>query len=112
HYLEEADALADRIVVVNHGRVIAEGSPAEIKARAALVRIRCSTHLSIAQVESLAAVKAVRADGARLEITTVSPEEVLREMLWQDPELTDLEVTGARLEDAFVELTREEEIAA
>ncbi|HET7569333.1 MAG TPA: ABC transporter ATP-binding protein, partial [Gammaproteobacteria bacterium] len=46
HYLEEADALADRIVVVNHGRVIAEGSPAEIKARAALVRIRCSTHLS------------------------------------------------------------------
>jgi ABC-2 type transport system ATP-binding protein len=35
HYLEEADALADRIVVLNHGRIVAEGTPAEVKARTA-----------------------------------------------------------------------------
>lgn len=112
HYLEEADALADRIVVMNHGRLIADGSPAEIKSRAALKRIRCITQLSLDAVAALPGVQSVQADGPRLDIAVASPEQVLRELLRQDLELADLEVTGARLEDAFVELTRNEEKAA
>ena len=48
HYLEEADALADRIAVINQGEIIAEGTPAEIKAQTSGKRIRCITALSLA----------------------------------------------------------------
>ncbi|HET6655030.1 MAG TPA: ABC transporter ATP-binding protein [Gammaproteobacteria bacterium] len=112
HYLEEADALADRIVVMNHGRVIADGTPAHIKSRAALKRIRCITRLSADIIAALPGVQSAQVDGGRLDIATAHPEAVLRELLWQDPELSDLEVIGARLEDAFVELTRDHEEAA
>ncbi|HET7370061.1 MAG TPA: ABC transporter ATP-binding protein [Gammaproteobacteria bacterium] len=112
HYLEEADALADRIVVINGGQVVAEGKPADIKSRVALRRIRCVTELKADIVGRLPEVQSVSADGARLEITTAHPEQVLRELLWQDPTLRELEVTGARLEDAFVALTQEQEKAA
>ena len=47
HYLEEADALADRIAVINHGEIIAEGTPAQIKAQTTGKRIRCMTALSL-----------------------------------------------------------------
>ena len=43
HYLEEADALADRIAVINQGEIIAQGSPTEIKAQTSGKRIRCVT---------------------------------------------------------------------
>ncbi|HET8552126.1 MAG TPA: ABC transporter ATP-binding protein [Gammaproteobacteria bacterium] len=112
HYLEEADALADRIAVMNRGRVVAEGTPTEIKSRVALRRIRCVTELDGNIIAALPDVHSVQADGSRLEIATARPEQVLRELLWQDPSLSELEVSGARLEDAFLELTREEEKAA
>ncbi|HET7588173.1 MAG TPA: ABC transporter ATP-binding protein [Gammaproteobacteria bacterium] len=112
HYLEEADALADRVVVLNRGRVIAEGAPAAIKSRVALRRIRCVTRVKAESVGQLPDVQSVVSDGSRLDIATARPESVLRELLWQDPALSDLEVTGARLEDAFMALTREQEKAA
>ncbi|MGH8127821.1 MAG: ATP-binding cassette domain-containing protein [Gammaproteobacteria bacterium] len=107
HYLEEADALADRIVVVNRGRVVAEGSPEEIKSTVAQRRIRCVTRLAPTQVEELSGVTTVKRDGTRLEITAAQPEAVVFELLKQDPTLHDLEVTGARLEDAFLALTED-----
>ena len=50
HYLQEADALADRIVVIHQGSIIAEGTPDEIKARTAGRQIRCVTTLPVASV--------------------------------------------------------------
>ena len=47
HYLEEADALADRIAVIHQGEIIAEGTPAEIKSQTSGKRIRCVTALSV-----------------------------------------------------------------
>lgn len=107
HYLEEADALADRIVVVDHGRVVVSGTPAEIKAGSAGRRIRCVTRLSAERVAGMAGVKEVARHGAALEILAVRAEPVLRELLLLDPELSDLEVTGAGLEQAFLALTRQ-----
>lgn len=107
HYLEEADALADRIVVVNRGRIVAAGSPAEIKNTVAQRRIRCVTRLTREQVQALPGVTAVKRDGARLEITASQPESVVLELLKRDDALHDLEVTGARLEEAFLALTEE-----
>lgn len=105
HYIEEADALADRIVVINRGRVIAKGTPAEIKRSVAQRHIRCMTKLKIAQVKMLPDVTSVNQDGERLDIVAARPESLLFEMLKRDPALHDLEVTGAKLEEAFLALT-------
>ncbi|MGH8273603.1 MAG: ABC transporter ATP-binding protein, partial [Gammaproteobacteria bacterium] len=84
HYLEEADALADRIVVVNRGRVVAEGSPDEIKNTVAQRRIRCVTRIAQAQVQALPGVTAVKRDGTRLEIAAAQPEAVVFALLKLD----------------------------
>ena len=105
HYLEEADALADRIVVVNHGRVVADGAPHEVKALTAARRIRCVTSLGDARLAAMAGVQSVRRDGAAVELLTSDAEGVVRALLAADPALGGLEVSGAGLEDAFLTLT-------
>jgi ABC-2 type transport system ATP-binding protein len=107
HYLEEADALADRIVVVNQGEVIAAGSPAEIKSRAAGRRIRCVTALTPDAVARFPGVSSVARHGAALEILTARAEPVVQALLRDDPSLSDLEVGGVGLEQAFLTLTRQ-----
>ena len=106
HYLEEADALADRIAVIHEGRVVAEGTPAEIKSRAADRRVRCITSINADEVAALPGVARVEVNGQHLEVLTTQPEELLRTLLALDPDLRDLHVTGARLEDAFLTLVR------
>jgi ABC-2 type transport system ATP-binding protein len=105
HYLEEADALADRVVVINRGEIIAEGTPAEIKASTAGRRIRCVTSLDIETVRSLPGVIEVRTDRAGLEIRAGSAEPILRELLMRDAGISNIEVTSAGLEEAFLALT-------
>jgi ABC-2 type transport system ATP-binding protein len=107
HYLEEADALADRVVVINRGEIIAEGTPAEIKASTAGRRIRCVSSLDIETVRSLPGVNDVRRDRGALEIRAASAEPILRELLVRDTELSGVEVTSAGLEEAFLALTLE-----
>ena len=105
HYLEEADALADRVVVIDHGAIVAEGTSAEIKARTVGRKIRCVSRLVAEVVRSLPGVLEVREDRGALEIRTAQAEMVLRELLRRDMELADLEVTSPGLEEAFLSLT-------
>jgi ABC-2 type transport system ATP-binding protein len=105
HYLEEADALADRVVVINRGEIIAEGTPAEIKASTAGRRIRCVTSLNIETVRGLPGVIEVRTDREGLEIRAGAAEPILRELLMRDAGLSNIEVTSAGLEEAFLALT-------
>ncbi len=105
HYLEEADALADRIVVIDHGRVAATGTPSEIKQRVAARRIRCVSALPVEAISQIPGVISVRVDGRAVEIVAAQSEDVLRRLLAADPYLSDLEVTGAGLEDAFLAIT-------
>lgn len=107
HYLEEADALADRIVVINKGSIIAEGTPAEIKSRTAGKKIRCFTRLGGELIQSLPGVSDVQNDRGAMLIHTSLPETVLRELLSRDLEISDIEVAGAGLEEAFLALTQE-----
>jgi ABC-2 type transport system ATP-binding protein len=109
HYLEEADALADRVVVINRGSIIAEGAPAEIKGQTAGRRIRCASSLEAATVRRFAGVVDVRQDREVLEIRATEAEPVVRELLARDERLSGLEVTSAGLEDAFLALTREDD---
>src|SRR5438874_10163929 len=62
HYLEEADALADRIAVINKGSIIAEGTPAQIKSRTAGKKIRCITQLSLDVIRKMKGVVDVKTD--------------------------------------------------
>jgi ABC-2 type transport system ATP-binding protein len=115
HYLEEADALADRIVLINRGRIIAEGTPAEIKARAAGRKVRCRTSLPLEQIAALPGVHGARRDGELTELFAADAEPLVRELLTRDPGLSALEVRGADLEEAFLALTgaeEKEEVAA
>jgi ABC-2 type transport system ATP-binding protein len=106
HYLEEADALADRIIVIDRGTIIAEGTPQEIKQHAAGKRIRCRTSLTIEHVRQIPLVATATPQGDTIEIATASSDGVLRQLLMLDPSLADIEVTSAGLEDAFLAMTR------
>lgn len=107
HYLQEADALADRIAVINKGEIIAEGTPAEIKAQTGGKKIRCITSVSLGELQQIAGVTEVREDREAVEIHTAEAEPVLRELLARDSSLSGLEVTSAGLEEAFLALTQE-----
>lgn len=108
HYLEEADALADRIVVINKGRIVAEGTPAEIKSRTAGKKIRCVTELPIEAIRRIAGVADVQTDREAVVIQTSQPENVLRQLLQLDLELSEVEVSSAGLDEAFLALTRDD----
>ena len=112
HYLEEADALADRIVVINKGTLIAQGTPAEIKACTAGKRIRCMTQLPMEVVRKIPGAQEVREDRGALLIHTAQPENVLRQLLQLDLELSEIEVTSAGLEEAFLQLTRDDDASS
>src|SRR5271155_103793 len=105
HYLEEADALASRIVVIQRGKVIAEGTPQELKTADGSRSIRCTTSLQASFVSDLPGVTSVEQDGDVMVVRTHRPQAVLRTMLAHDAALSGLEVRAAALEDAFLALT-------
>jgi ABC-2 type transport system ATP-binding protein len=107
HYLEEADALASRIIVIQKGKVIAEGTSAELKAADQSRTIRCTTSLQPSFLSALAGVTSVEQEGSTMLVRTQAPEAVLRTMLERDPALSGLEVRAAALEDAFLALTNQ-----
>ena len=106
HYLNEADALADRVLVLDKGVVVAEGTPAEIKARAMGKQIRFTSQLTIEEIRQIAGVLSVKADRNAFELQVNVAEPVVRELLQRDNWLADLEVTNAGLEEAFLALTQ------
>lgn len=105
HYLEEADALATRIAIINHGRIIANGTPEEIKAKTLGKRVRCVTSLPLSAVRQLPGVIDAKADRGALEIHTRKAEILVRHLFSEDPSLTGLEVSSGGMEEAFLALT-------
>lgn len=107
HYLQEADALADRVAVINKGEIIAEGTPADIKAQTAGKRIRCITSLTMETLLQIPGVTEVKRDRDAVELGAQEAEPVVRELLSRDQGLSGLEVAAAGLEEAFLALTQE-----
>jgi ABC-2 type transport system ATP-binding protein len=107
HYLQEADALADRIAVISQGEIVAQGTPSEIKAQTSGKRIRCITTLDLRSLRQIQGVREVKQDREAVEITAGEAEPVLRELLARDASLSGLEVTSAGLEEAFIALTQD-----
>jgi ABC-2 type transport system ATP-binding protein len=105
HYLEEAEALADRVAVLARGKIIAEGSVDAIRAHVAQRRIRCISAVPAETPRGWPEVSHVEREGEHLRIVAKDAEAVLRRLLAADPELRDLEVRRAGLAEAFVEIT-------
>ena len=105
HYLEEADMLASRVVVINGGKTICEGTPSEIRRSISGRRIRCITQLDPAFLATLPTVIAVKQDREAVVVTAEAAEDVVREMLLRDRTLSGLEIAAPALEDAFLALT-------
>ncbi|CAN5285249.1 ABC transporter ATP-binding protein [soil metagenome] len=107
HYIEEAEALADRVVVMAKGRKVAEGSVDEIRAVVVRKRIDCVTAVDMATIEAWPEVAGAARDGRKTSITTLEAEAVIRRLLAADARLSDLEVRRSGLSEAFTELTQE-----
>lgn len=106
HYLEEAEALSDRVAVLAEGRLVAEGGIDAIRARVAVRRIRCVSSLPADTVARWPGVQAATRDGEVLRILAEPAEPVVGRLLQHDPALRELEIQRANLADAFLALTR------
>jgi len=109
HYLEEADAYADRIVLMAHGRIVADGPPTEIKGLVGSRTIRATLPgLRPADLDALAAlpgVTSVERRGEAVVLVCSDSDAAIRALLAACPEAADIEIAGAGLEQAFVQLT-------
>jgi ABC-2 type transport system ATP-binding protein len=113
HYLEEADAYADRVVLMASGGIVADGPPTEIKAMVGSRRIRATLPgADRAVLASLPGVTDVELRGEAISLVCSDSDAALRALLEASPDVRDIEVTGAGLEEAFVQLTHEESAAA
>ncbi len=106
HYMDEAQALADRVAIISHGRIVAEGTPDELRAREqdTLVSFRKP---SAALPGGLAA--AAELDGDRVVITTADPTRLLHDLTtWAvgaGVDLDDLSVARVSLEDVYLRVS-------
>jgi ABC-2 type transport system ATP-binding protein len=112
HYLEEADQAADRILVINRGRLLADGTPAEIKAKAGARRI--TFHLDQVDEQFLLGLPALANLEVRrdfVQIQTSDSDATLYAVLDAGLRPRDIEVTGLGLEQAFLAITAEDDAA-
>jgi ABC-2 type transport system ATP-binding protein len=109
HYLEEADAYADRIVLLARGQIVADGPATEIKAKVSGRTIRATLpHASVAQLSGLPGVINAESHGDSVILSCADSDSALRALLGQFPAVHDIEVLGAGIEEAFMALTTEQ----
>jgi ABC-2 type transport system ATP-binding protein len=108
HYLEEADAYADRIILLRHGKVVADGTSSEVKAMAAGRTVRAT----LANPDQAALLAVPGADSVEVRGETVlvhaSDSDAVARYLLTQTQARDLEITTRALEDAFLALTSDD----
>ena len=110
HYLEEADLYADRIVLMAHGRVVADGAASEIKARVGQRTLTATLPgVDLAPLAALAGVDSSDRRGDQIVLRCTDSDATVRELLARYPAVHDLEIQGAGLEDAFLALTSDDD---
>ena len=110
HYLEEADTFADRIVVMAHGRIAADGAPTEIKAKVKSRTIRATApDLDVSEAGRLPGVISAERLGDQIVLSCADADAALYGLLGAHSGVRDIEVRGAGLEEAFLELTGHDE---
>jgi ABC-2 type transport system ATP-binding protein len=107
HYLEEAEALAQRVAVLVRGRIVSCGTVDEIRACGVRRRIRCVSELPVEEIRGWTGVTGASRAARWLDIEGVVAEPIVRRLLAADPNLSELEVRRSGLAEAFVKITRE-----
>jgi ABC-2 type transport system ATP-binding protein len=110
HYLDEADAFADRIVILNHGRVVADGTPTEVKAVVSGRSIRFTidtdrADAAFAALERLAGIRSVERRADRFTVVADDSDSTLRRLLSALPDARDIDIAAHTMDDAFLALT-------
>jgi ABC-2 type transport system ATP-binding protein len=106
HYLEEADAYADRIVLMARGRIVADGPATEIKAAVGLRTIRATLpRVAAAELDALDGVKSSERRGEAVVLYCFDSDAAIRALFTAYPRASDIEIAGAGLEQAFLALT-------
>ena len=106
HYLEEADQAADRILVINQGRLLADGTPAEIKARAGAKRISFRLdHIDQAALRRLPALVHLEIRHDLVQIQSADADRTLYALLDAGYRPREIEVSSLGLEQAFLAIT-------
>jgi len=120
HYLDEADTFADRIVIMDAGRIIADGTPSEVKSVVSGRTLSFtlpsmssangprSGTANVEGLQHLIAVTHVERKGARLSLTTEDSDATLRALLSDYPDAADIEIVSRNMDDAFMALTGSE----
>jgi ABC-2 type transport system ATP-binding protein len=110
HYIEEADANADRAVLVAGGRVVADGPTTEIKARVGTRTIRATLpEADLQELTSLPGVRNAERHGEAIILRCNDSDATIRALVGRYPAARDIEIAGAGLEEAFLELTADRE---
>lgn len=107
HIVEEAAALADRIVVLHKGRVVAEGTPSELQRTLPGRRVTARTSVPAEVLRAVDGVVSVTASDGEVDIAATIAEPVVRTMLELDPTTSDLVVATAPLDEVLIALTNE-----
>jgi ABC-2 type transport system ATP-binding protein len=106
HYLEEADANADRAILMAHGRVVADGPTTEIKARVGRRTLRATlSGVADNALATLPGVASAERHGDAVILSCTDSDQTIRALLESYPAAKDIEITGGTLEEAFLELT-------
>jgi len=109
HYLDEADSYADRVVLIARGAVVADGPPTEIKAMVGTRTIRATLpDVPVEELERLPGVLRAERHGDSVVLSCSDSDAAVRALLAAQPDARDLEIRGAGLEEAFLELTADE----
>jgi ABC-2 type transport system ATP-binding protein len=113
HYLDEADAFADRAVLMARGSIVADGPPTEIKARVGSRTIRATlASVAVSELERLPGVTGAELRGESVVLVCSDSDLAIRALLERFPAARDIEIAGAGLEEAFLRLTADDAEAA
>jgi ABC-2 type transport system ATP-binding protein len=104
HYLEEVEALAHRVVVIDRGRVIADGAMRDVRGLVNLKRVSFTG----TTLPPLADVAGVDREGERIRVLASDADQLVRDLVTSGTEFTDLEISTASLEDAFLAITAQQ----
>ena len=115
HYMDEAERLCERVAIMDHGKIIALGSPRELVASIGVEHVvefsadAAAQRLDLAELRAIEGVRDVRADNGvvRMQVTALhrAVPALLAELVRRDIRLTELRTHSATLEDVFVTLT-------
>lgn len=112
HYLEEIEALAERVVVIGGGRVLTDDTLADVLAQVQVRRLTFRTGSDVDAVRRLAGVRSVEREGDRVSVLTADSDALVRDLVGSGLAFSGLEVRGASLEEAFLRLTHHDDDGA